>query len=175
MFGSPLNIHRLMPFDESGQDVLAIVYTDVPDKGYITGFTYGLSRADAIGGSDANIELCLTVRSADHEWGMLPARMVAALRGRFAFSVGRAVSYFRTFAEETAMTDLVLAPPVLPQLSDGLVLGDESPRGDRPDLIRFIGVYPIYESERDFVYASGFNAFWQLTWDRLDPLRAAVL
>lgn len=49
-FAAAPDIHDVPPREPAGGPVLALVYTDVPEPGFVTGFTYGLSpfrRANA--------------------------------------------------------------------------------------------------------------------------------
>ncbi|GAA4518244.1 hypothetical protein GCM10023191_092090 [Actinoallomurus oryzae] len=54
----------------------------------------------------------------------------------------------------------------------GFGSGDSAPEGR--DMAEMVGVYPIYASERDLVYAAGFDVLWNLDWDRFDPARPPV-
>lgn len=170
--GSEPSLREVPPVDPGAGRVLAIVYADVPGTGYVTGFSYGLSLSGepAPGGR----ELSMTVRSGDAEWSMVPARMVAALRGRHSFERGKALGYAGRLAEDTAMTSVLLAEPPIRRLADPLDLGSEDSAPDGRDMVEMVGVYPIYASERDLVYAAGFDALWSLDWDRFDPARLPV-
>ncbi|MFB9835332.1 suppressor of fused domain protein [Actinoallomurus acaciae] len=167
--GSEPSLREVTSVDPGAGRVLAVVCTDVPGTGYVTGFSYGLSLSGepAPGGR----ELVLTVRSRDAGWAMVPARMVAALCGRHSFERGRALGHAGRLAEDTAMTSVLLAEPPIRRLTEPLDLGS----GDSaPDGLEIVGVYPIYASERDLVHAAGFDALWSLDWDRFDPARPPV-
>lgn len=127
--------------------VAGLVYRDVPEPGYVSGFAYGLSPER---------ELTITVRSADLRWGMVPAGMVAALRGIRPFNPGEVLGYVRPYVDRSLMNSAVLAAPALP-----------GPVG-------LVGVYPLYASERDEIRRRGFDSFWALDWDRFDPSRPPV-
>jgi hypothetical protein len=72
------------------------------------------------------------------------------------------------------MSSLLLGDPAS---SLGLVPFSVGPveSGDKGEgVVDFVGVYPIYSSEREFVKKNGFKAFWELEWDRFDPLREPI-
>ena len=169
------SIHHLLPIDRRSGDVLALAYMGVPGRGYVTGLTYGLSGSvdpdRALGGR----ELSITIRSKDIEWAMIPARMVASLRGKHPFNRGQALGYAGRFTEDSMMSSILLAEPAMKNLSKPIDLALNGRKSNGSDLVEILGVYPIYSSERDFVYASGFDAFWSLEWDRFDPSRPPAI
>jgi len=164
-------IHHFMPVDQESGRVLAATYANFPNPGYVTGFTYGLSLVDKPDWAAARRELCITVRSDDMEWTKIPSRMVASMRGICSFNRGQALGYAGVFVEESRMSSVLLAEPVVSLGGELVDLTSIKPYSREPDLVEIIGVYPIYASERDLVYSSGFDALWNLPWDRVDPMR----
>ncbi|GIF08421.1 suppressor of fused domain protein [Actinoplanes siamensis] len=152
--GSEPVIHRFVPAD-GGDDVQALVFAGFPEAGQVTGFTYGLATGR---------ELALTVRTDDVEWGAVPARVAAALRGRHPFRPGQAIGYAGALVEGSPLTSLLLAEPI------------PAVRALVPHLggVELVGVYPIHAAERDLTYATGFESLWDRPWDRLDPHREPV-
>ncbi|MFJ4716606.1 suppressor of fused domain protein [Streptomyces sp. NPDC088785] len=154
--------------------VRSVSYIGVPGPGYVTGFTYGLSLSSHPDWGTRGRELSITVHSDDVEWSRVPARVVAALRGICPFNSGQVLGYMEPYVGSSAMNSIVLAGPAVDCGSEllDLSLGDVDTRGC--DLVEIVGAYPIYSSERDFVYSRGFDAFWNLGWDRFDPARTPV-
>ncbi|MFB6979140.1 suppressor of fused domain protein [Streptomyces scopuliridis] len=154
--------------------VRAVSYIGVPEPGYVTGFTYGLSLSSHPDWGSRGRELSITVRSDDVEWSRVPARVVAALRGICPFNSGQVLGYMEPYVEGSAMNSIVLAEPAVECGSGLLDLGRGEVDAKRRDLVEIVGAYPIYSSEREFVYSHGFDAFWGLGWDRFDPARTPV-
>ncbi|MFE4306671.1 hypothetical protein [Streptomyces sp. NPDC056891] len=73
------------------------------------------------------------------------------------------------------MNSIVLAEPTVGRGSGLLDLSRGEIDAKRRDLVEIIGAYPIYSSERDFVYSHGFGDFWSLGWDRFNPVRMPVV
>lgn len=175
ILGAEPSIHHLLPIDQRSGDVLALAYMDVPKRGYVTGITYGLSGSVDPDRSFGGRELSITIRSEDIEWAIVPARMVASLRGKHPFNRGQALGYAGRFTEGSPMSSVLLAEPAIYGLSKPINIALDVQGVDGGDLVEILGVYPIHPSERDFVYASGFDAFWGLKWDRFDPSRPPVM
>ncbi|MCL7380694.1 suppressor of fused domain protein [Streptomyces sp. 35G-GA-8] len=171
LMGARGTLHEIPPQREGVGVVFAATYTDVPAAGYVTGFTYGLSVGDV---QSAGRELCISMRSGDIEWAMIPARMVSALWGMCPFRYGQVIGHSRGFVEGSPMNSIIIAgpPDVLSFDSVRLGLAENGEIGSESVIIN--GAYPIYASERDFVRRSGSDAFWALDWDRFDPLRSPV-
>ncbi|MFJ9248904.1 suppressor of fused domain protein [Streptomyces sp. NPDC101776] len=164
-------IEEVEPRDPSDGRVLSLGYRDVPGPGLLTGVTYGLSLSGPGGGLTSRHEMVITLRSQDLSWASVPARAVGALRGLSPFDPGRAIGYAQRFVEESGMSSLLLGNPAS---SLGLFPFSMHPAesGEKSeDTVDFVGVYPIYSSEREFVKKNGFKAFWELEWSRFDPLR----
>ncbi|WP_442812411.1 suppressor of fused domain protein [Streptomyces sp. NBC_01210] len=154
--------------------VRAISYTGVPEPGYVTGFTYGLSLSSHPDWGPRGRELSITVRSDDVEWSRVPARVVAALRGICPFNPGQVLGYMEPYVEGSEMNSIVLADPAIEHGSGLLDLSGREVDAKPRDLVEIVGAYPIHSSEREFVYSRGFDAFWSLGWDRFNPARTPV-
>jgi hypothetical protein len=164
-------VEHFLPFDQGPGQILALTFVGVPEPHFVTGFTYGLSLGENQDRTAPLRELSITVRSDDPEWAKVPARVVAALRGRHPFNRGQALGYAGRFVEESAMNSLVLAEPAILAAGGSTDVESTESRLTGGDNFEIVGAYPIFASERDFIYSAGFDAFWSLEWNRLDPLR----
>ncbi len=91
MFGAAPDIQHVPAREPEDGAVLALVYADVPEPGFVTGFTCGLSPFRRVHGQVPARELCITMRSTDPEWARVPALTVAALRGLCPFDSGMVI------------------------------------------------------------------------------------
>ncbi|MFE0523126.1 suppressor of fused domain protein [Streptomyces sp. NPDC058954] len=170
----PTEVHEIAPAKPEDGRVRAVVYADTPEPGYVTGFSYGLSLVRHPNWMSDVRELVITVRSHDIGWASVPAETAAALRGICAYDHGQAIGYMKPYVESSEMSSIVVADPAVRWSSGPVDLGPVGIDRTGQDLVDLVGLYPVYASERDFVYAKGFDALWRLEWDRFDPLRLPV-
>ncbi|MGW1757087.1 suppressor of fused domain protein [Streptomyces mirabilis] len=173
--GAASTVKEIEPIGPEPGRLVAICYTGVPEPGYVTGFTYGLSLSGHPDWTSSRPELSITVRTSEIEWASVPSRAVGALRGISAFRRGRVIGYMEPFVENSSMSSLLLADPAGSWSSGSFDLGVDESGPERGDIVDIIGAYPMYASEREFVKSNGFDAFWNLEWDRFDPLRAPAV
>lgn len=164
-------IQEVSPRDQAAGQVLAIAYMDVPERGHLTGFTYGLSLSNHPDWMLSRRELTITVRSDDYSWASVPAKAVGALRGIAGFNPGKVIGYMARFVEGSGMSSLLLAEPARNWGAGSFDLAPDGSELEENDLVEFVGAYPVHISEREFIQEEGFDAFWRLKWDRYDPSR----
>jgi hypothetical protein len=88
------------------------------------------------------------------------------MRGDCPFSYGDTLGFGDRMSEESSMTAFVVFAPAVLDRSDFLNIdvGDDLP-------VSIAGLYPIYQTEREFIQARGLEAFWHLDWDPYDVCR----
>lgn len=135
--------------------VSSIVYRDVPEKGYITALTYGLSLVKHPDWKFGRPELCISVESSGNAWAMVAGYVANHLRGDCPFSYGQTINFGERISEDSEMDAfLIFAPSTLD-------------REDYLDIdvgldykINIAGLYPIYSEEMDVYDQIGLKAFW---------------
>lgn len=135
--------------------VTAIVYRDIPEKGYITAFTYGLSLASHPDWKLGRPELCVCVASSNDSWAHVGAYIAGKLRGDCPFLYGQTINFGTPISEDSEMDAfLVFAPSILD-------------REDYTDIeigadykINIAGLYPIYGEEIEAYEKMGLKEFW---------------
>ncbi|MGW1213646.1 hypothetical protein ACWD5F_28925 [Streptomyces sp. NPDC002499] len=170
--GAEPDIHEVVPrvIDDGG--VFALAFADVPEPGFMTGVTYGLSPWQRLHERPVR-ELCITMRSFDPAWPRVPARTVAALRGVCPFNPGMVIGYKEPYVPPFGLSSLVLAPTLpVPALGNGIDV--TAPGADTDDLVELVAAYPVWPSERDAVHAGGLKVVFDSDWDPYEPARAAV-
>ncbi|WP_405246170.1 suppressor of fused domain protein [Cellulophaga sp. Asnod2-G02] len=136
--------------------VTSIVYKDVPDKGMITGITYGLSLVDHPAWEFGRPELIITVDSKDTTWAQVAGYLANSLRGNCPFSYSNTINFREKISEESNMDSfLVFAPSILDKkdftnIDVGLDYN-----------ITIAGLYPIYSSEIAYINQNGLEKFWK--------------
>ena len=145
--------------------ITAIAYDDLPEPGHLVGFTYGLSLAEHDAWLYGKPELCICVRSEDRRWVLAVAYLAEVLRGRSPFSYGDVLELGEPVSPESAMDGFVVfAPAVVEEADASIDVGEDLP-------VHLVGMYPTYESERDYIDEHGLEAFWALGPDPYDVRR----
>jgi hypothetical protein len=164
---------RFMPVTSTHPDmkgVTVVAYRDLPE-GLSTALTYGLSLADHSDWVYGRPELCLSVRSEDDRWALAIGYLAESLRGSCPFSYGNTIGFGERVSPSSAMTAFVVFAPAVMDRADSRV--DVSPPGhEGHDVINIAGMYPIHESERQYICEHGLESFWNLEWDPYDVNRA---
>ena len=136
--------------------VTSIVYKDIPEKGMITGITYGLSLGNHPDWKFGRPELIITVDSKDASWAQVAGYLANSLRGNCPFSYSNTINFREKISDESQMDAfLVFAPSIL----------------DKKDFanidiglnykINIAGLYPIYASEMEYIEKNGLEKFWK--------------
>ncbi len=155
-----------VPSDEPGRPgVTAIGYRDLPERGLLLGFTYGLSLGRQEVWQRGRPELSICVRSDDVSWVLAVAHLAERLRDDCPFSYGNAFGFGEPISDESTMDGFVVFAPLVLEAADARIdVGADLP-------VNVVGVYPTYASERALVAERGLEAFWQLDWDPYDVTR----
>ncbi len=150
--------------------VTAIAYRDLPEVGFITAVTYGLSLAEHPDWRDGKPELLISVFSRDGRWAVAAASIAEQLRGTAAFSYGETIDFGEPVSADSSMSAFVVFAPAVLEREDfiGIDVGDSLP-------INLQGLYPIHDAERRWIQRHGLEKFWQLGWDPYDVGRAPVV
>ena len=84
--------------------VTSIVYKDIPEKGYTTGLSYGLSLVKHPDWKKhARPELCISVESSNMDWGQVAGFIANKLRGDCPFSYGQTINFRERISEDSEM------------------------------------------------------------------------
>ncbi|MGW0434601.1 suppressor of fused domain protein [Micromonospora sp. NPDC003197] len=143
--------------------VTVIAYQQLPDD-LATALTYGVSLAEHPDWKLGSPELCISVRSDDDRWVWAFGNLAESLRGSCPFSCGNTISFGERISTESDMTSFVVGPPSVIAAADRRVdVGGPGHEGH--DIIQLVGIYPIYEAERQYIRDYGIESFWNLDWD----------
>jgi len=153
---------------EGHKGLTAIGYRDIPEKGLLTGITYGLSLTRHDEWRLGRPELSICVRSQDPKWVLAIAYLAESLRHDCPFSYGNTINFGEPIADDTRLDGFVVFASLVVGPDDSRVdVGDDLP-------VNIVGMYPTYASERRFINEKGLEAFWHLDWDPYDVSRPAV-
>ena len=83
--------------------VSCIVYRDIPEKGMLTAFTYGLSLVKHPDWKFGRPELTITVDSDDILWGIAIGHLANRLRGDCPFSYSNTINFGEKISQSSEM------------------------------------------------------------------------
>lgn len=152
------------------KDLTVIEYVNLPEPGFLTAITYGLSLATQPEWRLGKPELILSVRSHDEMWARAMGYIAEQMRLTCRFSYGDTIGFGARPSQESEMTAFVVFAPAAIDRPNalGIEVGDDLP-------INLTGFYPIHQSEREFITANGLEAFWKLHWDMYDVTRPPAI
>jgi hypothetical protein len=73
------------------------------------------------------------------------------------------------------MNCLLMGEPTVFSGRESVLIDVSEPAQKERDMVDFVGAYPVYASEREFIHKNGIQSFWGLGLDRLDPLRSPAV
>jgi len=165
--GAEPHLYKIASTHPGQPPITSIVYRHLPEPGFLTAMTYGLSLSEHPDWRLGKPELTISVRSADVAWALVIASFAEELRGECPFTYGGTLNHGQRISPESDMTAFVVfAPGTLEPEDAEIDMGDYK--------IYLNGCYPIYESERQFIHEHGLEAFWKLNWDISDVRRPPV-
>ncbi|MDF2454830.1 MAG: hypothetical protein K0R51_823 [Cytophagaceae bacterium] len=135
--------------------VTSIVYKDIPEPGFITAVTYGLSLVAHPNWKFGRPELCITVESTNLAWGQIAGFLANALRGECAFRYGQAINFHEKISEDSDMDAFFIFAPGILEKEDysAIDIGTDYK-------INICGLYPIYKDEINVLEKIGLEKFW---------------
>lgn len=155
-------------FQSAGKPKIYVFYfDDLPEKGYLTAITCGLSDAAHPEWKLGKPELIVTMKSKSPLWGLAAAYFASTFFAEKRFSYGDVFKVDDPISDEGAMNCyLVFAPSFLDR---------DTARFELPDrVIHLAGLYPIHEEEVAIYDRIGL-AFWHADGFELDnPTRACI-
>lgn len=135
--------------------VTAIVYTDIPQKGYITALTYGLSLVKHPDWKFGRPELCISVESSSVAWGQVLSYIANKLRGDCPFCYGQTINFHEQISEDSDMDAFFVFTPSILDKADYLNIDIGTDYN-----INISGLYPMYSDELPFYNQAGLEKFW---------------
>jgi len=155
IFQQEPEFYQINSFDEELPGVTAIVYRDIPEKGDITAFTYGLSLGSHPDWKYGRPELCISVESTKIEWGHVAAYIASKLRGDCPFLYGQTVNFGTAISDDSEMDAFFIFAPSILEREDytDIEVGEDYK-------INIAGLYPIYGEEIEVFEKIGLEKFW---------------
>ena len=132
-----------------------IAYDDVPEKGSVTAFTFGISFVRHPSWQSGVPEVVISVNSTDDDWLLSLGAIACSLRGKCPFSYGNVLRFGKPLGRETEMSSYFLFwPTILEKDQQQLIISDR--------VVSFKQAYPIFESEADAIGKTGAEKLFMM-------------
>lgn len=135
--------------------VSSLIYKDIPEKGFVTAFTYGLSLFKHPEWKYGRPELCISVKSSNTDWGKIIGLIANNLRGNCPFSYGQTINFIERISDDSEMDAFFIFAPSIIDKNDYLNIDIGADYK-----INIAGLYPMYSSELEIYEKIGLDAFW---------------
>lgn len=152
MFGEP-NVIRKVEISDGGRPVHVFFFYDLPEQGYLTSVTYGLSTGDHPDWDNGKPEIILTLKTADESWGIGTGVFAASFCGKKSFSYGSLFTTDVPISKESNMCGFFTFTPSFLEKHQSVF--------HLPDYKVFLyGMCPIYQEEISVYQEIGLDRFW---------------
>lgn len=163
MFGIKANIFAFTP-EETNPPLYILTFKELPEPGYTTAITFGVSLIPHPSNKNGQSELILSLRSEDDIWAMALGEIALKLRTSCPFSYGNTMRFGQIAANSRLSAFFVFAPSFLEKEEAEIALSSGK--------IFLKQLYPIYEGELDRIRMEGLKAlFTDESIDFFDTLR----
>jgi hypothetical protein len=148
--------------------IYVFYFDDLPEKGYTTAVTCGLSNSTHPAWKFGKPELIVTMKSRSRSWGLAAGIFASTFFDEKRFSYGDMFKLDDPISEEGEMnTYLVFAPSFLDKDAARFELKDR--------IIHVAGMYPVYDEEIAIYDRIGLKAFWHSEgFEMYNPRRGRV-
>jgi hypothetical protein len=136
-------------------DMTGILYHNIPEKGFTTAFTYGLSLGNHASWKLGRPELSITVQSDKRDWADAAVYLANQLRSKCPFTYGETINFHAQICPDSNMDAFFVFAPSILERADymNIEVGTDYK-------IHIAGLYPIYSSELPILHKMGLKDFW---------------
>ena len=150
--GEPHDIH-MADSEDGGRPVSVLFWHDLPEEGFMTAVTYGLSERDHPDWKNGKCELMLSLKTKDQDWGYAMAVFANSFGGEKSFTYGSVFTTDDPLSKESEMRGFFVFAPAILERNDAVL--------QMPDYKIFLnGMYPIYKEEIAVFNEIGLKEFW---------------
>jgi len=140
------------PGNEAYQ-IFLYYFDDLPENGFTTAVTCGVSNARHPDWKLARPELMISMEGNDRAWGLGMANLAYNFFGKASFRYGDIFRMENPISDQSPMNGLLeFAPPFSTQADFTFKLSDRT--------ICLAGMYPVYEREIEYYQQVGLKEFW---------------
>jgi hypothetical protein len=153
LFGKESSVKRIEPTRPDQPPLALFIYRNIPEPGWMTAVTYGLSLTSHPAWTQGSPELTITLETDDEVWALAIAYFAARFGGELDFSVGSIFTLDEPISPESGMSAfLAFAPSSVTKADATLKLPSKT--------VHLVGMYPLYAGEVDLIARGGLKPFW---------------
>jgi hypothetical protein len=146
-------IFSFEPTSENSLGGTVFVYHDIPEPGYLTAVTYGLSLYPNKAWVNGRPELIMSVESTDMNWANVLGYIISSYEQQIDFSYGEIVNFGEQVSEDSKMDAFFIFAPSILESEDYLDIDVLEYK------INLTGIYPIYSKEINTIETIGLEKF----------------
>lgn len=162
-------LYAFRPTAPAHPRIATFVYDDVPEAGYTTGLTYGLSEYDNPAWISGRPELMITVNSANQEWGRAAGFAAARFQTASDFAYGDILDFETAICSDSKMQAFFLFAPSILDSTDYADITLDYYK------VNIVGMYPIYKEEIAIINKIGLEKFMKHSdYDMYDVNRKII-
>ena len=163
-------IFHFEPASKSSLGGTVFVYHDIPEPGYLTAVTYGLSLYPNKAWINGRPELIISVESTDINWARILGYLVSSYEQQTDFSYGEIINFGEQISAESKMDSFFIFAPAILERKDFLDIDVLEYK------INLTGIYPIYSNEIAKIDTIGLEAFMKhKNYDLYSVKRQAIV
>ena len=129
------------------------VYHDIPEPGYLTAVTYGLSLYPNKEWVNGRPELIMSVESTDINWAKVLGFLVSSYEQQIDFTYGEVINFGEKISTDSDMDSFFIFAPSILEREDFLDIDVLEYK------INLTGIYPIYSDEIKAIDTVGLEKF----------------
>lgn len=152
LFGKE-DVIRKIGGDDGRPRVWCFIWRDLPEPGFTTGVTYGLSEAEHPAWKLGRPELLVSLKTRSEDWALCAAYFASAFWGEKKFSFGDMFTLDEPITEGSSMSGFIVFAPSLLDRAQAKVELDRC-------TVNIVGMYPLYAGEAALIQSRGFDAWW---------------
>ncbi|MBC7450561.1 MAG: suppressor of fused domain protein [Cytophagales bacterium] len=163
-------IFHFEPASKSSLGGTVFVYHDVPEPGYLTAVTYGLSLYPNKAWVNGRPELIISIESTDINWAKVLGFLVSSYEQQIDFSYGEVLNFGEKISNDSNMDSFFIFAPSILERSDFADIDALEYK------INLTGIYPIYSNEIKTIDTIGLEAFMKnKDYDLYSVTRKAIV
>lgn len=127
-------------------------YENVPEEGYTTAITFGISEYENTNWIEGRPELCITVKSLDPDWTSVLGFIGVQFQSEVDFSYGEIIDLGEPISEESEMSAFFTFAP-------SIFSAEDTEINLHYYKINLVSLYPIYKEEINVIKKVGLKEF----------------
>ncbi len=144
--------NEIICIDKKEPQIFISFYDDIPEEGYKTAYSFGLSSIKKSECGNTSPELLISVSDSDNSWGLAMGEIIKQCRYKCKFGNGDVFNFKSKISDNSDMSCFLVYANSLYEPGD-----EVAQFNDRT--IKLLQFYPIYLSEMELISDKGVDYF----------------